>query len=628
MEKKNFDIKSFIGFLLIGIILIMMMNQNKKDVPPADSIANDSVPGIQKVDTTTNTNVANLPNTVISDSLLSVQAVQKLGYFAASSTLKEEKITIENNVLRLVIDTKGAQIVEAELKEYKTFRKVPLYMIEKNNASFQLDFQTNDGRSFDTKNLTFSSTKTMNGENEVLTLRLPAGNNQFLEYRYEMKPNDYMVDFSIRSQGLASVLNTSKPINLKWDLDGFRHEKSMYSENMYTYYYYKQDEDVTYLSPDDKETEEDVKWVAYKQHFFTSALFNKEGFKSADLTSKQLYDSGNKQDSTFIKGFGLETALSIKGGEVNENMNWYFGPNDYENLKTNYPGTDIEEIVDLGWGIFGVVNKYIFIPIFGVLKGLITNYGLLIIILTIVVRLLMSPLVYKSYLSSAKMKVLRPEMQEIAEKHKGKDNALKRQQETMALQRKAGVNPMAGCIPAVLQMPIFFALFKFFPSNLELRQKGFLWADDLSSYDVVYKLPFDIPFYGDHVSLFPILASIAIFFYMKMSQSQQMNMQQPAQEGMPDMQKMMKYMLYFSPLMMLVFFNSYAASLSLYYFVSNLLTIGIMFVIKNFVIDEKKILAGIEQNKQKTPKKKSKFRTKIDEAMRQAQEQQEKSKKK
>jgi len=227
------------------------------------------------------------------------------------------------------------------------------------------------------------------------------------------------------------------------------------------------------------------------------------------------------------------------------------------------------------------------------------------------------------------MKVLRPEMEAINKKLPGKDNAMKRQQETMALQRKAGVSPLSGCIPALLQMPVFFALFRFFPANIDIRQQGFLWADDLSAYDSVYKLPFDIPFYGDHVSLFPILASIAIFFYMRMSQSQQMNMQQPTQEGMPDMQNMMKMMMYFSPIMMLIFFNRYASGLSLYYFISNLLTITIMLVIKNFIIDEKKILVQIEENKKKTPKKESKFRQRLNSAMKQAQDQQaQKNKKK
>ena len=318
----------------------------------------------------------------------------------------------------------------------------------------------------------------------------------------------------------------------------------------------------------------------------------------------------------------------MSSGELNYEMKWYYGPNDYDLLST-YEGTKLNEVVDLGWGIFGTINRWIFMPIFGMLTKFMSNYGLIIILMTIVVRILMSPLVYKSYVSSAKMKVIRPELNELNKKYPGKENAMKRQQETMAIQRKAGVSMLSGCIPALLQMPIFFALFKFFPSNITLRQKSFLWADDLSSYDIVYQLPSwaDIPFYGNHVSLFPLLASIAIFFYMKMNQSQQMNMQAPTQEGMPDMSKMMKWMIYFSPVMMLFFFNNYASSLSLYYFISNLLTITIMLVIKNYVIDEKKIIAQIEENKKRPEKKKSKFRQRLDDAMKQAQEQQNQRKK-
>jgi len=330
-------------------------------------------------------------------------------------------------------------------------------------------------------------------------------------------------------------------------------------------------------------------------------------------------------DTTFTKAFYLKTPLSLQAGELNYNMNWYIGPNDFQILKKY--DRNIKEIVNLGWGIFGYLNRWIFIPVFNFLQLFIGNYGLIIILLTIVVRIIMSPLVYKSYLSSAKMKVLKPEMEDINKRLPGKENAMKRQQETMALQSKAGVSPLAGCIPAILQMPVFFALFRFFPSNIDLRQKGFLWADDLSAYDSIYELPFRIPMYGSHISLFPILASLAIFFYMKMSQDQQMGMQQPQQEGMPDMQKMMKMMMYLSPVMMLVFFNMYASSLSLYYFVSNLLTVAIMLVIKHYIIDEDKIHAKIQENKLK-PKKEGKFRQRLNQAMSQAQEQQAQQKKK
>ncbi|MPT36127.1 MAG: membrane protein insertase YidC, partial [Flavobacterium sp.] len=270
----------------------------------------------------------------------------------------------------------------------------------------------------------------------------------------------------------------------------------------------------------------------------------------------------------------------------------------------------------LGWGIFGWINRYVFIPVYNVLSDYIPH-GIAIIIFTILVRLVMSPVTYKSYLSQAKMKVLRPEIAELNEKY-GKD-PMKKQQETMKLYNKAGVNPMAGCLPALMQIPVFYALFQFFPSYFDLRQKSFLWADDLSSYDSVLHLPFYIPFYGNHVSLFPILASVAIFFYMKMTTGDQA-MSTPPQEGMPDMSKIMKIMIYVSPIMMLFFFNNYASGLSLYYFISNTITIGIMLVIKNYIVNEEKIHAQIQENKAK-PKKQSKFQRKMQEMMEQAEAQ-------
>jgi YidC/Oxa1 family membrane protein insertase len=284
----------------------------------------------------------------------------------------------------------------------------------------------------------------------------------------------------------------------------------------------------------------------------------------------------------------------------------------------------LDDIVPLGWGIFGWINRYIFIPLYGFLS-LFISQGWAIILFTILIKLAMSPITYKSFLSQAKMKVLRPEIAELGEKFQ--KDPMKKQQETMKLYNKAGVNPMAGCVPALLQMPVFYALFQFFPSLISLRQQGFLWADDLASFDSVLKLPFHIPGYGSHVSLFPILASIAIFFYMKMTTGDQ-QMAAPQQEGMPDMGKIMKVMIYVSPLMMLFFFNSNGSGLSLYYFISNVLTIGIMLVIKNYIVDDAKIHAQIQENKLKEPKKQGKFQRKLQEVMEQAEAQKALDKKK
>ncbi|WP_166382159.1 membrane protein insertase YidC [Polaribacter sp. 11A2H] len=625
MEQKKFDINSFIGMLLLGGILLYWINSNKPDETTDTSTNTEQI-----VDSTNNTSNTFTENTPVfeNDSLKQIAYTTKLGAFAQSAINGSNGTSVlENNLVKLTVSNKGGQIIEAEIKNYKTHDSLPLYMIKDKNASFNINFGTTDNRILNTKDLFFEPTVSKNGETTVLSMKLKVSDTQFLEYRYEMKPKNYMVNFAVRSQGLSSVINSSSPINLDWSLDGYAHEKSVKTENtMYSHLYYKTEDDVDHLNAGNTEILNDVDWISYKQHFFTSILLTDTPFNNSTVTSTDLIKN-EELDTVFTKRYELKTPLELASGELNYNMKWFYGPSDYNLLKT-FEGTDLDHTADLGWGIFGFLNRTVFYPVFNFLKGFLSNYGLIIILMTIVVRIIMSPLVYKSYLSSAKMKVIRPELTALNDKYPGKENAMKRQQETMAIQRKAGVSMMSGCIPAILQMPVFFALFKFFPTNLALRQENFLWANDLSSYDMVYQLPIKIPFYGDHVSLFPILASIAIFFYMKMNQSQQANMQPPTQEGMPDMGKMMKYMIYFSPIMMLFFFNNYASSLSLYYFVSNLLTIAIMLVIKNYVIDEDKIHAQIEENKKKPEKKKSKFRQKIDDAMKQAQEQQAQQKKK
>lgn len=614
MEKKKFDLNSFIGMLLLGGIMLWWMNTQKPEETPEATTQTE-----QTTNATTNTENNLTDNVVVNDSLQQIALQNKLGAFAyGASKSQEGNTTLENDVVKLTIDNKGGQIIEALVKNYKTYDSLPLYLVKDNNASFNINFGTTDNRILNTKDLLFTPTLTKSGDTQVLSLKLKVSEAKFLEYRYEMKKGDYRVGFAVRSQGLSNTINSSQEINLDWSLKGFRHEKSLKTENMYSYYYYKADDEVDYLQMNDDDVVSDIDWVAYKQHFFSTILTSDTPFSNATLKSVDF--AGEDKDSVYTKTYGLKTPLALTNGELNYNMQWFYGPTDY-NLLKSYEGTSLDEIADLGWGIFGFLNRTVFYPVFNMLKGFIGNFGLIIILMTIVVRIIMSPVLYKSYLSSAKMKVIRPEMEEINKKYPGKENAMKRQQEIMAVQRKAGVSMMSGCIPALMQMPVFFALFKFFPTNIDFRQKNFLWANDLSSYDTIFQLPFKIPFYGDHVSLFPILASIAIFFYMKMNQSQQANMQAPTQEGMPDMSKMMKWMIYFSPIMMLFFFNNYASGLSLYYFISNLLTIIIMFVIKNYVIDEAKIHAKIEENKKK-PVKKSKFRERLDSAMKQAQEQQ------
>jgi len=615
MEEKKLDINSIIGFVLIFGILLgwMYLKQPTPEELEAQKVQQEQLEAEQKEQEVVKEEpaIAERPPVNLNDSTAVANyksAVGAFGYTQANASTT----VLENEVLYLEIANKGGQIVEAKMKDFVTYDSIPVYLVKDGNADFGLTFTTNDNRVLETQDLFFEPSLTQNGDNQVLSMKAKVSGNQFLEYRYEMLPNEYLVDFTVRSQGLSNVFNGSKPIDLNWKLKAIRHDKSVQYENRYTEVMYNYEGGkIDYLSArgDDEEIEEDVNWVSYKQHFFTSIIATKKNFKTASLSSNNLAEEESKEIA-FTKQFETNVPLNLEGGELSENLNWYYGPTDVKVL-SQYEEYGLEDTIYFGWGIFGWINRYIFTPFYGFLSSFLP-YGIAIIIMTIIVRLALSPVTYKSYLSQAKMKVLKPEITELNEKYK--DNAMKKQQETMKLYNKAGVSPMSGCIPALMQLPIFYALFMFFPTSFALRQKSFLWAEDLSSYDTIFNLPFSIPFYGDHVSLFPILASVAIFFYMMMTTGQSMQMQQ--QPGMPNM----KFIMYLSPLMMLFFFNNYASGLSLYYFISNLITIGIMLVIKNYILNEDKIHAQIQENKKK-PKKENKFQKKMREMMEEAENQ-------
>ena len=626
MEEKKIDINSIIGIILISGILFWIMYQNQPDpkVVAAEKAQKELVLKAQKAKELANKAVEKATVAVATGDSTQLVSLQKtLGNFAYSATLpsaKNDFTTIENEVIKLKIANKGGYIAEATLKNFEKFKKGSgqlVELIKNNNANLNIVLQTNDNRTLNTKDLFFEPTLTKIGADQVLSMKLKSGPNSFLEYKYIVKPNDYMIGFDVRSQGLNQVLNTAKPLDLEWDLKAFTNEKSIAYENKYTEIYFEhKDGKVDYagLGAKEEETLEKPTFIAFKQHFFTSILVSKTPFEKAQLVSTNLMND-EKVDTTFTKSFKANLPLAFTNGELDYKLNWYLGPSDYKTLA--HYDQNLEKIITLGWGIIGWINRFIFVPLFGFLGSYIA-YGIAIILFTILIKLAMSPITFKSFLSQAKMKVLRPEIAELGEKFK--KDPMKKQQETMKLYNKAGVNPMAGCIPALIQMPFLMASFQFFPSAFELRQKSFLWADDLSSFDEIVKLPFHIPLYGDHISLFPILAAIAIFFYMKMTSGDQ-QMAAPQQEGMPDMAKMMKIMIYVSPLMMLFFFNSYGAGLSLYNFISNLVTILIMLVIKRYFIDGDKIHAQIQENKLKEPKKQGKFQRKLQEAMEQAEAQ-------
>ncbi len=629
MEEKKFDLNTIIGFLLIGGILLYMLWQNQPTTEELEvqKLAKEKSEQLEddkktsEVKNQKDITLENASNQIgfnkLGDSIGIDKLQNILGSFAYSGTLpsaKDATTVIENEVLKLTISNKGGYIVEAELKGQTIYDGTPVFLIKDGNSSLNLQFSS-ENRLLNSQDLYFEPSLSNNGSNQVLSMKLKTSANNFIEYRYELNPTDYMLGFSIKTQGLENIINTTQPIYLDWNFIGYRQAKSISYENRYSRLTYEHENGDKHskLSPasDDNELEKNVTWMNFRQHFFSSMLLTDTAFKEVALSSIDLVKD-EEVDTLYTKKYGARMLLEPKAGGLSYTMNMYYGPTDYQIFKSY--DRNLDEAMPLGWGIFGFLNKYLIIPLFGFLSGFLPA-GIAIIILTVLIKLALSPVQYKQYLSQAKLKVLKPELDEIKEKFKG--NKMKIQQETMKLQTVAGASPLKGCMPALLQIPVFYALFTFFPTAFDLRQKSFLWADDLSSFDVIAELPFYIPFYGDHVSLFPILASIAIFIYMMMTTGQSMQQQ----EGMPNM----KFIMYLSPLMMLVFFNNYASGLSLYYFVSNMITIGIMLVIKNFIIDDDKIHAKIQENKKK-PKKQNKFQKKMAEMMEQAEAQKKKGK--
>ncbi len=629
MEDKKLDKNTIIGFGLIFVIVMWMTFSSTQKAAKEDAEkkkVEKLAASYKQKELKTATAIAVINDTTKTNAAKLAQLQGTLGSFAYSATLpsaNESFTTIENDLISIKIANKGGYIVEANLKKFEKFNKNSgelVALIKNNNANFDLQLQTKDNRTLNTKNLFFEPTLTTEGPIKILSMKLRASPNAFLEYKYVLKQNDYMLDFDIKSQGLNMVLNSSKPVDLLWEMKTFRNEKSISYENRYT--------DIRYEYQDNKnnnvsqgkasqETPEKLSYVAFKQHFFSTILLTKTPFLTSKLTSDNLVND-EQVDTVYTKQFKAAMPLAYTNGELDYKMNWYLGPTDYKVLNAYHKNLDA--IIPFGWGIIGWINRYLFVPVFGFMSNFLM-YGLAIILFSLLIKLLMSPITFKSFLSQAKMKVLRPEIAEIGEKF-GKD-AMKKQQETMKLYNKAGVNPMAGCIPALIQLPFMYASFQFFPAAIELRQKAFLWADDLSSFDSIISWKQHIPIlsniYGNHVSLFALLAAVAIFFYMKMTSGDQ-QMAAPTQEGMPDMGKIMKVMIYLSPVMMLVFFNNYGSGLSLYNFIANLVTIGIMLVIKNYFINTDKIHSQIQENKAK-PKAEGKFQKKMREMMEQAEAQ-------
>ena len=517
----------------------------------------------------------------------------------------EKTYTLENDKIKLIFTNKGGEIKSAIIKGFYTYDEYKKNPEERKDIEIfnnqDSKFEISADRNVPTNEF-FSVQKT----DKSIIFKKDYEKGVFIEYIYTLNgEEENFVDLTINTEGISNP-------ELIWTIAAPETEKSKTNQELGTGFYYQEEhsKDVDYTWDNDEfeinEFETDLSWISFTQQFFSTIIEAKNNNFNSDTKLK----SSKNENDEYVKTLSLKTTL--KNGENNYSI--YFGENDYKKLK----GYDksFEEIIPLGWGIFGWVNRVAVIPIFDFLRNSagLTNFGLIILILTLIIKLSLSPLTYKSYLSQAKMKVLKPEIDKINEKHKEKD-PMKAQKETMGLYRKAGVNPMGGCLPMLVQFPILIAMFRFFPASMELRQKSFLWADDLSSYDSIMSLPWDIPFYGDHVSLFTLMMTVSTLIYTHMN-SQMTSNQMPG----------MKWMMYLMPIMFLGFFNSYASSLSYYYFLANVFTFSQMYFMRRFV-DDDKLLAQLEENKKK-PKKKSKFQKKLEEMQKKQEQQMKKRKKK
>ena len=599
MEENKLDIYQIIGFLFLIAAVFYWFNVT---IPNLEQNALDEKEIIsQTQNEEINDNLIKDINEDVSSSLNST---------FIKSNLENQEVVIENDDVIFKFNTKGGSLAEIQLKDYVDYKGDDLFLIKNNNQDVSLSFELKNGNIINTSDYNFTYEMERQGKMNVLKMSLIVSNGQSISFEYKIPKSGYMIDFNVKSSGFSSLINSNSNVNLNWNLDAFRQAKSIDYENRYSQLMYQYDgDDTDYLSSytDSDDSEDSVSWISYGQHFFNSILVLDSPVNNVQFESKKLFEDESKE-AKFTKKYSSIIPLNLSGSDINSQMKWYFGPNDYDILKQYQ--NKIYDSIYFGWGIFGMINRFIYFPFFGFLSKYFSA-GLAVILMTIATRLVMSPVTYKTYVSQARMKVIKPEITELNEKFK--NDAVKRQQETMKLYNKAGANPLLGCVPALLQLPVFYALFCFFPIAFQLRGKSFLWAEDLSSYDTIAELPFSIPFYGDHISLLPILASIAIFFYTKMSSGAQMQTSQP---GMPNM----KFIMYLMPVMMLFFFNNYASAFSLYYFISNILTILIMISIKYFIIDEEKIRLQVQENKKK-PTKQNRFQRKMQEMMEEADKQ-------
>ena len=621
------DKKSLIGLGLIAVILMVWLsltgpskeqiarNKQIKDsvelATKAAQVAEEAKIAAKKLATDTLKPMADL-----SDSAKQVIANSLYKDFSVATTGKAEVVTLENENVKIYISTKGGNVQKVELKNFNRYgQKAPLILFDKDSTSQYLQFDayatnmrfTTD--SFYFKPSSVSEVVSGDGTKSIILKLETSKPESYIEYIYALKGNDYMLDFDVNFVGMQNIISSkSNKVTLHWSQALPSQEKHIVKERDAATAYWKQvKEGVDYINTMKSEeqllNEDDIKWVAFKQHFFNSTLIADSEF----LKEGSFVKTSQNDKSEFVKTITAELSIPYKHSSSEKfGMSYYFGPTQCTSLKAY--DLDLEDMIPLGWSVFSYINKWMIIPLFSLLSGL--NSGIIILILTLILKTLLFPIAYKTYMSSSKMRVLKPEIDEINAKFEKNDDPMKKQQETMALYRRAGANPLSGCLPMLLQFPILIALFGFFPAAIELRQKGFLWADDLSTYDSVYNFGFEVPFYGDHVSMFAILMFVSTIIYTWMNQA----MLQPQQTQMPGM----KYMMYLMPVIFLAVMNKYAAGLSWYYFLANVITFLQTWLMKKF-IDDGKIREELLANMKK-PEKKSGFQAKLEEMAKQRQQ--------
>jgi YidC/Oxa1 family membrane protein insertase len=552
---------------------------------------------------------------VVSDSLKVKKTKNKaemnqFGPFSNAAAGNNDFITLENNKLALKIALKGGRVYSARLKDYKTFDSRPLVLFNGDSTVFGFNFFTVDNKPIQTNNLYFKPlteerTFVVSSQPQSIRLRLNADSGRYIEYTYTLSPDKYMVDFNVKFVSLENIIATNQSsITLDWKMYIPQQERGRKNEETYTtiqYKYFNEDVDGTRsrsTKPEQKNISTKLSWIAFQDQFFSSVIITNDFFINGSVAS-----SGNIPSEKYIRYYTSEVGVPFNVSSSNTlGMKMYFGPNNFNILKKE--GLQLERLVFLGKNIIGWINRFVIIPVFHWLEKYISSYGIIILILTILIKVVLFPLTFKSYQSQAKMQVLKPLVEELGKKFPKKEDAMKKQQATMDLYKRAGVNPMGGCLPMLLQMPILFAMFRFFPVSIELRQEHFLWATDLSTYDSILHLPFIIPIYGDHVSLFTLLMTASTLLTMKMTGSSP-GTDQPG----------MKMMMYMMPVMFMLILNNFSSGLTYYYFLANMLTYIQNIVSKRF-INADAVLATLEENKKK-PVKKSKWQQRLEEAARQ-----------